>query len=107
MFDPIPVCERGRNCIQLKGTTNDDCSICLESKHGKRLKHLGCKHSFHVKCINKWLQKNEACPLCRTPARILTLQEMIDKIIAGLTFLDTNSQLLDVIDPIFDIDDLD
>ena len=46
------------------------CNICLEDK-GK-LKTLKCGHSFHKKCIDKWIKtshnKNTValCPTCRT-----------------------------------------
>lgn len=104
MFDPIPVCENGRCCIQLKGTPKEDCSICFECKEDKKLKYLSCKHSFHVKCINKWLKKNDTCPLCRTPVA-MTIDEMIDKILAEMRILSDTSlvwpELVEPLSPIF------
>ena len=38
------------------------CSICLEKEN---LITLKCKHSFHEKCIGKWMENNYNCPLCR------------------------------------------
>ena len=25
----------------------------------------GCNHSFHIKCIERWLEENKKCPQCR------------------------------------------
>lgn len=42
----------------------EKCVICLEFiKHNK--KNLTCFHSFHNKCIKKWLKDNINCPVCR------------------------------------------
>lgn len=42
-----------------------ECSICLTNCSPKQLKTLPCEHQFHKKCVNKWLKKNNSCPLCR------------------------------------------
>lgn len=39
------------------------CSICLEDIQPVFLKITNCNHSFHIKCISKWL--NNTCPICR------------------------------------------
>jgi hypothetical protein len=47
----------------------DICSICLENVHrleGGQLKQ--CKHTFHNKCLTKWLSTDSnpsSCPCCR------------------------------------------
>lgn len=46
------------------------CSICQEQKYNINLelfniKTLICDHTFHNKCIIKWLSKNKTCPICR------------------------------------------
>lgn len=43
----------------------DHCSICLEKMYVK-LVITPCKHIFHNKCINKWMENKKECPLCRT-----------------------------------------
>ena len=50
--------------------TDDDyeeyekCSICL--KHIKKnTSVLSCGHQYHKKCINKWKNINNQCPICR------------------------------------------
>jgi hypothetical protein len=42
------------------------CSICLEENahHGIFFTTV-CNHTFHVRCINKWLRTNNTCPDCR------------------------------------------
>ena len=54
----------------------EDCSICLESFKNKELYSSTCKHTFHKSCIDKWLDKDNSCPLCRTKLRlpIITVQ---------------------------------
>lgn len=42
------------------------CSICLsEYDTGEDIRQLGCKHHYHVKCIDGWLTLNAVCPNCR------------------------------------------
>lgn len=43
------------------------CSICQDEykiNQGKRV--LVCNHTFHKKCIDKWLVCKSDCPICRT-----------------------------------------
>ena len=50
---------------RLKGE-NKKCSICLQ--HFKKMDsaiYLPCFHLFHKKCITKWLDNKEVCPLCK------------------------------------------
>ncbi|KAI3761357.1 hypothetical protein L1987_51771 [Smallanthus sonchifolius] len=44
-----------------------ECVVCLERfKNGEKCKLLpNCNHSFHGECIDSWLIKNGACPICR------------------------------------------
>ena len=45
---------------------NNSCSICLEKfEAGKYKRVLPCGHTFHKKCIDKWLKKKLICPICR------------------------------------------
>jgi hypothetical protein len=48
-----------------------ECAICLcefENKEkGKLLPK--CQHSFHIDCIDMWLQSHSTCPLCRASAQ--------------------------------------
>ncbi|MED6120078.1 hypothetical protein PIB30_017525 [Stylosanthes scabra] len=42
------------------------CCICLAKyADNDELRELPCDHIFHVDCIDKWLQINASCPLCK------------------------------------------
>ncbi|HEY9702820.1 MAG TPA: RING finger domain-containing protein [Allocoleopsis sp.] len=46
----------------------EECPICLELlDHSKENISLGCNHTYHKKCIRKWM-KNKctySCPVCK------------------------------------------
>lgn len=46
---------------------NLECAVCLtEFKEGDKGRLLpGCYHSFHVECVDMWLDSRSTCPLCR------------------------------------------
>tara|TARA_B100001758_G_C18296828_1_gene550085 strand:- start:485 stop:892 length:408 start_codon:yes stop_codon:yes gene_type:complete len=46
---------------------DNTCCICLAPyKTGEGKRTLGCEHSFHKKCIDKWLTvSKKECPICR------------------------------------------
>ena len=41
------------------------CSICLNENKKYRNLTCSCAHTFHKKCINRWLNNNNTCPLCK------------------------------------------
>jgi hypothetical protein len=41
------------------------CSICLEDIFENEFK-TKCNHSFHTRCLSKWLKNANNCPNCRT-----------------------------------------
>ena len=44
----------------------EKCPICLQKYKGAdMIKEFPCKHIFHKKCIFKWLNKSNVCPLCK------------------------------------------
>jgi len=47
--------------------SNDTCPICREIfSHGDALRILPCVHSYHVLCIDNWIDGgNLFCPLCK------------------------------------------
>ena len=47
-------------------TSAESCSVCLdEYAERDRLRLLPCGHRFHSKCIDRWLESNRACPICK------------------------------------------
>ena len=44
--------------------TQETCSICLDTIDN--LFVTNCGHYFHKRCIDRWLNTNDNCPLCRT-----------------------------------------
>jgi NACalpha-BTF3-like transcription factor len=42
------------------------CSICFESLEDDKIHTTKCSHSYHKECLEKWLNKNNTCPICRT-----------------------------------------
>ena len=49
--------------------TGEHCSICIgEFEEGEGLRQLKCSHFFHAECIDEWLGKTDACPLCKSSA---------------------------------------
>lgn len=46
--------------------TKEECMICLENISLLNIATTFCKHKFHKRCIIKWTDENDTCPLCRT-----------------------------------------
>lgn len=54
-------------------SSNDEaqCTVCLIEYQPKDVLRIlpYCGHSFHVGCIDTWLQQNSTCPICRISLR--------------------------------------
>eukprot|EP01009_Symbiontida_sp_KSa7_P009381 NODE_7763_length_255_cov_41.674757_g7148_i0.p3 GENE.NODE_7763_length_255_cov_41.674757_g7148_i0~~NODE_7763_length_255_cov_41.674757_g7148_i0.p3 ORF type:complete len:54 (-),score=17.88 NODE_7763_length_255_cov_41.674757_g7148_i0:94-231(-) len=35
-------------------------------ENGEEARSLRCMHFFHPQCIDKWLQRDRRCPICKT-----------------------------------------
>jgi hypothetical protein len=68
-----------KNCKNNKKIPADVCVICLDILASLNNKNetvaLECQHQFHERCIEKWLEKNNICPLCRTKLEIDNLNK--------------------------------
>ena len=40
------------------------CAICLDVLVDHQCYQTACDHQFHVSCMNSWLDRGSACPLC-------------------------------------------
>uniref|UniRef100_A0A0A8XTJ3 RING-type domain-containing protein n=1 Tax=Arundo donax TaxID=35708 RepID=A0A0A8XTJ3_ARUDO len=52
----------------------ESCRLCSTGdgpEGGERLHMLKCGHSFHRRCIRRWVQVNRACPVCKAIYRVL------------------------------------
>ena len=48
-----------------KSFSQDLCVICREElKNGDTLYRAPCGHKFHKKCLKRWLQEDNRCPMC-------------------------------------------
>ena len=48
----------------------EDCPICfVRITRTSVKKQLSCDHTFHRKCIDKWLRDRSTCPMCRRQVR--------------------------------------
>ncbi|XP_027353385.1 RING-H2 finger protein ATL70-like [Abrus precatorius] len=54
--------------LQKSDSTATCCSICLADYKGTDMLRVlpGCRHQFHIKCIDPWLRLHPTCPVCRT-----------------------------------------
>lgn len=55
--------------IRMKKTNviDDRCPICLEDMHKALYMRIikNCGHEYCGECIEKWLQENKSCPICK------------------------------------------
>ncbi|XP_078447649.1 RING-H2 finger protein ATL77-like [Wolffia australiana] len=58
-----------RNYSPAPGKYAEPCAICLEDfEMGEEVATLRCCHSFHARCIARWLTQSNNCPLCKSIA---------------------------------------
>lgn len=52
------------------------CNICIDTIHNKTILKC-CRNSYCFICINKWLQINDSCPICKRKVNIYKDQILI------------------------------
>ncbi|CAF0946337.1 unnamed protein product [Adineta steineri] len=58
---------------QFRRTSNNTdeenkCGVCLDHfEVNQTLRRFPCRHVYHKECGDRWLQENNACPICREP----------------------------------------
>lgn len=51
------------------------CAVCLcDFQERDLLRRLPCGHSFHSRCVDKWLRHKKVCPLCVQDVEVLSQQ---------------------------------
>ena len=58
--------EKTWNRLSDTSKKEEQCCICYDNfSKGQKIKELEkCKHAYHSKCINKWLENEKRCPVC-------------------------------------------
>ena len=65
-YELMEECLKCGEKINMNLKEENDCSICLEKLIDDDIEiELPCKHRFHVYCIQRWVDINKNCPLCR------------------------------------------
>lgn len=59
-----------KNCDDGGDGGSGTCAVCLgDFEEGDELRTMPlCMHSFHVPCIDMWLNSHSSCPICRADA---------------------------------------
>jgi len=58
----------------------DSCVICLaEFKMGERLRTLSCNHTFHMTCLDNWLESHTTCPLCNHQLETVVVEDPVGR----------------------------
>jgi hypothetical protein len=47
------------------GKKMGDCPICYEEVTKGTSTTTRCKHVFHQTCLQRWMEENNTCPMCR------------------------------------------
>ena len=58
--------ESTNESMSTQSECSNECTICLLQYTDETKKATECQHIFHQECIDRWLQENNSCPLCRT-----------------------------------------
>jgi len=59
-----------------------ECTICLLEYTDETKTNTKCNHMFHIECLDRWLQANNTCPLCRhilKPVTEISFQPFLDQ----------------------------
>ena len=81
---------------------NNTCSVCLERPF-KKVTLINCNHTFCKDCIYKWININESCPNCRTPASYCEIGQALEYeiIIGNIITVQNTIYIVDFTDPTF------
>uniref|UniRef100_A0A0E0JWC0 RING-type domain-containing protein n=1 Tax=Oryza punctata TaxID=4537 RepID=A0A0E0JWC0_ORYPU len=59
-------------CFAAASSSPEFCAVCLEAAcAGERWRALpACAHAFHAACVDRWLARAAACPVCRAAVSV-------------------------------------
>ncbi|KAK7342827.1 hypothetical protein VNO80_25783 [Phaseolus coccineus] len=65
------VASRSLTMVTVVAETAGECTVCLEKVgEGEEVQMIAhCKHIFHQNCIDRWLENQVTCPVCRYSER--------------------------------------
>uniref|UniRef100_A0A8C5WJ51 RING-type domain-containing protein n=1 Tax=Leptobrachium leishanense TaxID=445787 RepID=A0A8C5WJ51_9ANUR len=56
------------------------CAVCLEDfKVKEELGLCPCNHAFHSKCLTKWLEVRNSCPMCNKMISVTSLRPSLER----------------------------
>ena len=59
---------------------NNKCAICISDfEVGEKKSTLPCMHCFHYNCIQKWIKRQNYCPICKFDISLESLKSSIDQ----------------------------
>ena len=67
-----PCSYRGKHDGYCKFHIPNECPICYEKMTKETSTITSCKHMFHRKCLERWTEERQTCPLCRENIRPTT-----------------------------------
>ena len=64
--------QKGFQCLRqphfgIYCSQHSTCSVCLGGIKNGNSRTLPCNHTFHSRCIDRWKQNSNTCPMCRVP----------------------------------------
>lgn len=65
--------------IQERLDTRPECCVCMEPIN--KTTEIPCNHIFCTTCLNKWLKKQNSCPICRAKvvAEVMPGRDAVDR----------------------------
>jgi len=86
--------------MAMQSECSSECTICLLNYNEETKKATECQHIFHQECIDKWLETNNSCPLCRHVLQQhtrSTIDEVIPTTNYGYAFAGRGSSLMQLV----------
>lgn len=63
-----------------KKCAQEECIICFQEMFQHDVIVLSCNHQYHTKCVEKWFQIQNTCPICRQSRPVSKYEEYQQKL---------------------------